>query len=219
MRWLLLAVLACGNREPPPRSPPGPSVGGAAVPRDAAAVVETLADAAPATVLAPRADVDRPPPQLAVLHRGRGVDVVESINDAEHAHGGAPAKVYEIRINFEVHDRRAHSVSINKLEWLHGYCNDDKKWADRKPLAVTGYRLYGWDDDDPLDAGKQRVALPAKPGRYQVVAGFHGFEAYQACDRFAFAMTLELDGSRFPLELPLEVTRIEPLRKDPFSDP
>jgi hypothetical protein len=55
--------------------------------------------------------------------------------------------------------------------------------------------------------------VPAKPDLYSVGASFTGVSAYQACDRFAFAITLVVDGRSVSIEAPLRVKRYEPLRR------
>jgi hypothetical protein len=59
------------------------------------------------------------------------------------------------------------------------------------------------------------VTLPATPARdpYVISVRFAPVDAYQACDRFAFAVRLVVDGTAVELEAPLQVTRYEPLRR------
>src|SRR5580692_6556199 len=84
-------------------------------------------------------------PKLAVVHPFTGIDLVETVNEAWHIHGGAPATIATARMNFQLCDGNAHVVITKQLELLHANCNEKQKWADRKPLAVTGYEVYDWD--------------------------------------------------------------------------
>jgi hypothetical protein len=47
------------------------------------------------------------------------------------------------------------------------------------------------------------------------VIHFAPVPVYQACDRFAFGVTLLVDGKRRGAEVPLRVVRMEPLRRRP----
>ena len=159
-----------------------------------------------------RAD-DRP--KLATVHGFTGVDLVETLNQEMHIHGGDPALVAKAHLNFNVRDGKAHVVVAKKLELLHGYCNDKQKWATRTALPVTGYRVNDWDRVEPISSTKDKATLPAKKDLFQVELAFKGQLAYQACDRFAFAMSLVVDGTAAAVELPLDVIREEPLREPP----
>ncbi len=152
-------------------------------------------------------------PKLAVVHAFAGLDLVETINQEMHIHGGTPATVAKARMNFQLRDGKTHVVIAKKLELLHGYCNDPKKWAERKLLAVSGYQVNDWDHADAVASAKDRANLPAKRDLFQVVVAFEGVSAYQACDRFGFALSLDVDGKTAEVELPLDVIREEPLRK------
>ncbi len=152
-------------------------------------------------------------PKLAVVHAFEGVDLVTTINQETHVHGGDPALVAEAHLNFQNRDGKAHAVVAKQLELLHGYCNDKKKWATRTKLPVTGYRVNDWDHVATLSAAKDKATLPAKQDLFQVTMTFTGQEAYQACDHFGFAMSLVVDGKAAPIEIPLDVIREEPLRE------
>ena len=158
-------------------------------------------------------DDDDKPVELAVLHAFPGIDVVESINQARHEHGGPPAPLSEVTINFEVRDARAHSISVKKLEIVFSNCGPKQKRekTDVKPLKITGHELYTWDDVDPIAKGAASVSTPSGgPKRYSVQATFDGITTYSAC---AFAIDLVVDRVRKKIELPLTIKRFEPLRR------
>ncbi len=159
------------------------------------------------------ADPD-PRPTFAVLRSRPGIDIVESINHASHIHGGDAATIDHASINVLVTNRKAHTLSVKKLELLRGLCQSTT-WESRKVLKVTGYAGYDWDSADAIASGKTNVTLPAKPDLYQVSVAFAGVSAYQACDRFAFAVQLVVDGTRVAIEVPLQIKRKQPLRRDP----
>jgi hypothetical protein len=77
---------------------------------------------------------------------------------------------------------------------------------------LTGLRI---DDDSPWKTGAStQVELPAGAS-VEIVAYFAPIEAYTAwCERFAFRVTFELDGSE-QLSAVAEtfVARVEPLRR------
>ena len=155
-----------------------------------------------------------PRPTFAVLHSRPGIDVVESINHASHIHGGAGAAIDHASINVRVKNAKPHTISVRKLELLRGPCQTTT-WDSRKRLVVTGYLLHDWDTADPIATGKKAITVQAKPDLYQVRVAFDGVAAYQACDRFAFAIQLVVDGKHVAIEAPLEIKRKEPLRRDP----
>jgi hypothetical protein len=148
---------------------------------------------------------------LQVLQRVPGIAIMESRNFAQHGHGGPPASLDRVFIIFEIEDRRPHAISAQRVELLRASCRETA-WRDRTPLHVTGYRLYR-DTEDPIAKNPVRLALPAVPGEYSIEIAFTAISAYQACDRFAFAVQLVVDGARIPLELPLDIKRLEALRR------
>jgi hypothetical protein len=205
VRIALVALVGCA-------SPAAPSRGvTAAPPAPAIAVDAPSAIAVPDAPVVEDVVVDAAPPPLAVLRQLPGIAIVESVNEARHEHGGKPATIGHVAINFEVADRRAHAVSAERVEMLRAHCRESA-WHDRTPLHITEYQLFDWTNPDPLATSKSRIALPTAPGRYQVAIGFASVTAYQACDRFGFALRLVVDGARVDLELPLDVIRFEPLR-------
>jgi len=143
---------------------------------------------------------------LAVLQRVPGIAIMESRNFAQHAHGGPPASLDRVFITFEIEDRRPHAISAERVELLRASCRETA-WRDRTPLHLTGYRLYR-DTEDPIAKSPVRLALPTVPGEYSIEIAFKAISAYQACDRFAFAVKLVIDGARLSLELPLDIKRL-----------
>ena len=161
----------------------------------------------------PQTDVvdTAPPPPLAVLQRVPGVAIFESRNFSSHGHGGPPASLDNVFVILEIEDRRPHAISADRVELLRASCRETA-WHDRTPLHITGYRLYR-DTADPIANNPSRLALPAVPGQYSISIDFTAVPAYQACDRFGYAVQLIIDGARVPLELPLDIKRLEPLRR------
>ena len=127
-------------------------------------------------------------------------------------HGGDAASIHDASFNLLVTDGRVHTVVVTKLELLRGHCGTTT-WDSRTPLAVTGYTVNDWDSVDPIATGTSSAKLPAKSDLYSVTASFAGVSAYQACDRFAFATKLVIDGTRVAIEVPLQIKRFEPLRQ------
>lgn len=155
-------------------------------------------------------------PTLAVLHKLPGISVVDSVNQGRHMHGGPAASIGQASIRIQVTDKRAHKVSVTRLEFLGGHCRETT-WSSRKRLTIVGHTAHDWDDVDPIASGKTSVTLPAVPDLYSVDVLFPPISAYQACNRFAFAVRLVVDGKRIDLEVPLEIKRYEPLRKQPTT--
>lgn len=213
-RWVLVVIAACGATEAPPAKPT------TALPPVVAPVVDpspvvAASDPAPIDAGAAPIDAAAPPnarPVFEVLHALAGIDVVESETRVWHIHGGAPAKVYVASINVVVKDARAHTIRATGLELLRGHCRTTT-WDSRTALAITGYTLHDWDSADPIATGATKITLPATSDLYSVGIEFQGVSAYQACDRFAFAVQLVIDGTKVSLEVPLQVTRRDPLRQ------
>jgi hypothetical protein len=158
------------------------------------------------------ADEPEPPVELEILHAFPGIDIVKSINDARHEHGGSPAPLDHVVINFEVRDTRAHTISVRKVEIVYANC-DKKKRApqDVQALKLLGHALYTWDDVDPIVKGKASVSTPAgKAQRLGVNVNFEGITTYSGC---AFAVDIVVDRIRKKIELPLQIKRMEPMRR------
>ncbi len=211
---MFVALAGCGGTghvpaNPTPNHAPTPS------PAPSPRLVTTALSAAPveppARSARPVADARAERPTFAVLHALRGIDVVESVNHASHMHGGDAASIHDAALNVLVTDGRVHTVKVTKLELLRGHCRTTT-WASRTPLGVTGYTVNDWDSVDPLATGTSSVTLPAKSDLYSVTVSFDGVSAYQACDRFAFAVSVVVDGTVVAIEVPLQIKRYEPLR-------
>ncbi|MEO8703769.1 MAG: hypothetical protein ABI867_27210 [Kofleriaceae bacterium] len=152
-----------------------------------------------------------PRPKLAVKKALPGVDVVESVNQASHVHGGSPVSITEASVNLVVKDGKAHTVVVSKLELLRGNCNETT-WSSRDVLKPLGYEIHDWDTVDPVAKGTTKITLPAKSDLYSMSVRFAPVSAYQACDRFAFSVRMLVDGKPVALEAPLQIKRYEPLR-------
>lgn len=202
---VILLAMGCAGSEvtqvkpPPADEPPKPA-------SDAAPLARTQADAA-----IDAATPSRERPVFAVLHARPGIDVVESVNHASHMHGGSPASITHASLNVVVKDAGPHVVSVAKLELLHGHCHKTT-WTKRDLLKVKGYEVHDWDAVDPVATGTTDVTLPHAPDLYSVYVQLATPAlAYSACDRFAFAVKLVIDGTPLALEVPLDVTRYESL--------
>jgi hypothetical protein len=126
-------------------------------------------------------------------------------------HGGSPASITRASLHLVVKDARPHVVSVAKLELLHGHCHKTT-WTKRDRLKVKGYAVHDWDARDPVATGTTDVTLPPAPDLYSVrVQLATPVRVYSACDRFAFAVELVIDGTPLALEVPLHVTRYESL--------
>jgi hypothetical protein len=155
-------------------------------------------------------DAGSPQPQLAVLHALPGIDIIESSNSAIHDHGGKPADISHVRINVRVYGGR-HIIRVTSLALLDGRCGTTT-WSTRTPLTPQGHKLTTWSGAVVFASRTDEIAVPLQPDRYSIAINFPAVPVYQACDRFAFAVTLSVDDTPVDLELPLDVTREEPLR-------
>lgn len=174
-------------------------------------VITDATDAAVAADAPVAVEPAEPVVVFAVIRSLPGIDLVESANYASHAHGGAPASIDSASINLEVRDQRAHDVAVQKIELLRGHCRDTT-WSDRTRLTIAGHEVYTWTDYDPIARGTAAVNLPAGgPRRLSVKVLFAPVTAYQACDRFAFAIELTVDQVPVTIENPLQIKRYEPM--------
>ena len=224
--WLLLVAVGCSSPESAHRTdvprPSGPAID---EPPRTLVVIDAIADedrvggmsndampGDPATP--PPPPTARTRPNLAAIQALPGIDVVESANQASHVHGGDGASIDHASVNFLVKDGKTHTLEVGKLEMLRGHCRETT-WTSRELLVVTGYAMYDWDSADPLAKLPPfaKVRLPAKPDLYSVSIGFDAFSVYQACDRFAFAIRMVVDGKPVELEVPLQVKRYEPIHR------
>ena len=143
-----------------------------------------------------------------MLHALPGLDIVESRNHAIHTHGGPPANIDHMTIRVRLH-HGTHVVKVTKLELLSGHCNSST-WSDRDPLQPTHYALHDWDHNKPVATGTTDLTLAVRPDLYAIHVHFATQQAYNACDRFGYAVTLLVDRTPVQLELPLTVEREEP---------
>lgn len=205
MRIALLLLVACGSTAVPPPPPPlrpDPEPRPVSPSEDAVVATPTLLPPAPP-----------PDPEPRTLHGFPGLDLVESPNSVMHEHGGDAAKIRVARLQFNVLDRRAHQIEARSIEFLRRSCNETT-WHSRKKLDITGYSA-SWDNPGAARGetiGRTELVLPAGvPRRALVSIRFKPVEAYQACDVFGFALDIVVDRVRHVFELPLDVTRIEPI--------
>ena len=150
-------------------------------------------------------------PELAVKHAFPGIDIVSSINDARHEHGGPPAKLDHVVINFEVRDTRAHTLSVRKVEIVQLECGKkrDPKLIDT--LKIVDHELYTWEDLDPIAKDKASVKTPAGMAqRLGLHVNFEGITSYTGC---AFLVDIVVDRVRKKIELPLQIKRMQPVRR------
>lgn len=129
-RWLVVIYASCvAPPSPSPPSPPPPSV---------AQPTGTSRGGAFAAVDAAMPDGD-PAPQLATLHQLPGIAIVESVNFAHHAHGGAAASIDQVAINFKVVDNRPHTITAESVAMLRASCGE-VSWRDRIALKLARAR-------------------------------------------------------------------------------
>lgn len=147
--------------------------------------------------------------ELQVIHQFPGVDFLRSDNHAAHDHGGPPAAINNVVLQFDVRDRRAHEVEIKHVDYLRRGCKENQ-WRERRAMKIVRHDLYG---KAFLATGDASVTIPpGVPGRYFVrVELAHVVEAYQSCDVFAFDVDLIVDRVRAKFTVPLFVTREEPI--------
>jgi hypothetical protein len=148
-------------------------------------------------------------PYYATLYEFPGIDIVESINEYSHDKGDGGATVDDVHIYMTNKDGKPHVFRVKKLELLHGHCGS-QKWAERTAIAVKNVEASGWDSDEPTDTGKDKVTVPAVKDMVSVRANFKAMRIYNECDRFAFAIQLEVDGKLKPIELELLIKRNDP---------
>lgn len=146
------------------------------------------------------AQADRAP---AVLRAFPGIDIVEVSNHHIYSHGGPPAKIAAASFGLDVHDARAHTISVRKIAILWS-CAAKPDPRTVRTLKRTGHELRG-GDDAVIAFGPARVVTPGgKPARYVVKVNFKEITATEAC---AFAIDLVVDRVREEIRLPLTIER------------
>ena len=206
------ALSACGHESSPPEAAAPPPTAPAPVEPRAAEPPPALPVEAPETEAA-SADLDADVPELASLAIVGGVELLESANFGSHAHGGSPAELDEARLNLANRDGKPHAISVSRIELLDAHCGKDQGWDRRERLDLRGVDLTIWNEADPVSEGKTGVQVPDVARTYQLTAHVAPFKVYQACDRFGFAMHLDIDGQAHLVELPLRVKRYNPIRR------
>jgi len=140
--------------------------------------------------------------ELEVLHEFPGIDIVFSVNDRIMQHGGRPASIDNMSINFEVRDTRAHTIAVRDLA-MTSDCKSKKRKFDK--LKIKGLELSPWDSNKP-DKGTASVSTPSgKAARYQLRVRFDEVKSSEGC---AFAVDLVIDRVRKKIELPLRITKL-----------
>jgi hypothetical protein len=108
-----------------------------------------------------------------------------------HPAEGQGAQIDTVTLLARNRGGQARKVRVLRVERLHGSC-DVPGWDDAQPLAVRA------------PAGEVSVA----PGEeMRIAVQFDPVECYNACDRFAFRVHVELDGQPLEVEAALEVER------------
>jgi hypothetical protein len=148
-------------------------------------------------------------PHYDTLYELPGIDIVESINEYTHDKGDGGAVIDDVHIYMTNKDGKPHVFRIKKLELLHGHCGS-QKWKERSAIAVKNVEAFAWDESEPSDTGKDKVTVPAVKDMVSVRANFKSMRVYNECDRFAFAIQLEVDGKLTPIELELLIKRNDP---------
>lgn len=134
-----------------------------------------------------------------------GVTVKDGGNYEIHTHGGVPANVGAVYLKIEGDDE-SHLVMVKKIILLDRHCREDE-WGKGTPLEPVELHF----EPDSGDRVESKDASPVEiSGSGRLYATFAAQQVYNACDAFAFAVTLEIDGETGKLEVPLEVIREEP---------
>ena len=108
-----------------------------------------------------------------------------------HGRGGTPAFINNVTIL--VHNRgvRARTLRVHGIERLHGSC-DAAGWNEETALEMTDPK-----DDIVIEAGEStRIAIV-----------FNEVECFNACDRFAFRVSVDVDGTEVAVEARVDVQR------------
>lgn len=150
-------------------------------------------------------------PGYDTLYEFPGINVVESFNEDEHATGDGGASISDVHIYMDNKDGAAHVFRVKKLELLHGHCGS-QKWQERTAIAVKSVDTAPFDASDATAkaGGGDKIAVPAIKDLVALRARFKAMRIYNECDRFAFAIQLEVDGKTKPVELELLIKRLHP---------
>jgi len=161
------------------------------------------------TAVGARAEPYRP--HYDTLYEFPGIDVVESINEYTHEKGDGGANVDDAHIYMRNKDGASHVFRVKKLELLHGHCGS-QKWQERSTIAINSLETHPYEGQDAFaQAGpKDKIAVPAVKDIVALRANFKAMRIYNECDRFAFAIQLEVDGKLKPIELELLIKRNDP---------
>lgn len=135
-----------------------------------------------------------------------GVALVPGENRAMHAHMGPPATLGLISYLVRNHDERPHAVRPVGLEFLRGDCRSEK-WDETLDIEPVEW-MRGPSRSELEDIPSKSLSLA--PGEAVRLWSTHQtLRAFQRCDRFAYRMTLEVDGAeRLTGELPVKVMRL-----------
>ena len=144
-----------------------------------------------------------------------GIELRSATTAASHTHGGKPAAISGTELEVRTLDDRPHRIAATALTLLRAHCLSTG-WHSATALTVTALHasLLAPASGPDLAGSAAGIDLPAGAGiDYQLRIGFEATTVYQACDLFGFSVTLLVDGQATTLELPLEVTRYEPMER------
>jgi hypothetical protein len=109
------------------------------------------------------------------------------------------------------HAQRCHEFRVKKLEIPHGHCGS-QKWHQRSTIATKRLETSTYDavEASAKAAPNDKISVPAVKDFVWLTATFAAMHIYNECDRFAFAIQLEVDGKPKPIELELRIKRNDP---------
>jgi hypothetical protein len=123
-----------------------------------------------------------------------GLSITGEEQTVYHTHGGKGAMVSSVSLLVKNPGADAHTLRVTGVERLHGPCNAD-----------------GWDDARALVVHEPADAVTIQGGEEtRVAVVFEPVECYNACDRFAFRVKLDVDGAAREVVSSLIVEREEP---------
>ena len=184
---------------------------------------ERSADAAPGTdavaraaegadALAPSADAtreDAPATSDAAGLAGAAthavpVEFLPQRSHSIHSHGGEAAHLREARFVVHNGNARTANVSVVRVEYLTGHSCNVLPSTVRSTPKIDGLSV----GSAPPAA---RVAIPPE-SRTPITVEFAPVDAYYTyCDRFAFRVTFDVDGTPVQSTAETEVSRVDPL--------